>query len=123
MAEHRCSYSHCLHPGEKVEDSAAVIVNGRYYHWDCAQTRNELQEIRDIYLMKIDSNVHIPVLAKVINDLVFKYNQPIEYVRFGVKYYADHKTYIKSPFTLLYLRSNKIMKQKYEEAKTKEVAL
>ena len=115
---HKCSYTHCLHPNTLVGDDESVVINGKHYHWDCAQIKSDIQELRDMYIHHIDKNVKIPVLAKVLNDLVFKYNQPIEYLKFALKYYIDYKIKIKSPFTLLYLRTNKVMYKKYQ----KEVA-
>lgn len=115
MKTHKCAYVHCLHQGEPVGDDEAVIIGSRYYHWDCAQTKSDIQELRDIYVSRIDPNVKIPVLGKVLNDLVFKYDQPIEYLKFSIKHFADYGTKIKSPFTLLYLRTNKVMRLKYEK--------
>ena len=114
---HKCSYGHCLHPETEVGDNEAVIISGKYYHWDCAQVKNDIQELRDIYINRIDQKVKIPVLVKVLNDLVFKYNQPIEYIKYALKYYGDHGTVIKSPFTLLYLRRNPMMWRGYEKSK------
>lgn len=114
MIDHICAYNHCLHPGERVKDSEAVVIKGSYYHWDCAQTKSDINELKQLYISRIDNNVSVPMLAKVLNDLVLKYGLSIGYVRFAINHYADAKIRIKSPFTLLYLRTNKIMKQKYQ---------
>lgn len=115
MKTHKCAYAHCLHQGEPVGDDEAIIVSGKYYHWDCIQTKNDIQELRDMYLSGIDSNAKVPVLGKVLNDLVFKYNQPLGYLKYSIKHFIDYGTKIKSPFTLLYLRTNKVMQQKYQK--------
>ena len=115
--DHSCAYNHCLHPGSMVGDNEAVIDKGKYYHWDCLQVRNDIRELRDLYINGIDRNAKIPVLSKVLNDLVFKYDQPIEYIKFGIDYYIRHKITIKSPFTLLYLRKNKMMQREYSRHK------
>ena len=111
---HKCGYSHCLHPGLLLSDEEAVKEGKTFYHWDCLQLKNDIKEIRDIYMSRIDKTVSIPILAKVINDLVFKYNQPTDYIKYAINHYADYGIKIKSPFTLLYIRNNAIMKQKYE---------
>ena len=111
---HKCAYTHCLHPGELVEDSEAIKENGRYYHWDCIQTKYDIADLRDIYIDGINDQVKIPVLTKVLNDLVFKYGVSLDYLKFCLKYYAKNNILIKSPFTLLYLRKNDVMEEKYK---------
>jgi hypothetical protein len=115
--EYICSYSHCLHGGAKVKRSEAVVVGRRHYHWDCAAMKQELEEIRNIYAERIDANVSFPILSKVLNDLVFKYEVDIGYLKFAVNYYAEYKVKVKSPFTLLYLRKNDYMLDKWERYK------
>ena len=77
----------------------------------------DMTEIRSMYIDNIDKDVYVPQLSKVLNDLVFKYDQEIEYIRFAVDYYGQYKTEVKSPFALLYLRTNKYMKKKYNDNK------
>lgn len=115
--EYVCAYKHCLHHTEKVKASEAVVVGKKHYHWDCAATKQEIEEIRNTYIERIDNEVSFPVLSKVLNDLVFKYSMDIDYIRYAINYYADYKTKVKSPFTLLYLRNNDFMKKKWEKSK------
>lgn len=117
--EYKCGYSHCFHNGQKVKLSEAVKVGNKYYHWDCAATKQEIDDIRHIYLDEIDNTASFPILSRVLNDLVFKYDMDIDYIRFAVTYYADYHIKIKSPFTLLYLRNNDFMKRKWEQSKRK----
>ena len=115
--EYVCGYSHCLHHGEKVKSSESVVVGKKHFHWDCAATKQEIDVIRRIYFEEIDDKASFPVLAKIINDLVFKYELDVDYVAFAIRYYADHKTRIKSPFTLLYLRNNDFMLDRWNKSK------
>ena len=112
-----CAYNHCLHNGEKVPESSAVVIGGKHYHWDCAQTKNDIREIKNIYINHIDGDVNVPTLLKVINDLVFKYDLELDYIKFALRYYSKYHIKVKSPFTLLYLRKNDMMKRKYERQK------
>lgn len=118
--QYKCAYPHCYHGG-KVLESEAVVDKGKRYHWDCIKTKMDLAEIRTMYIDNIDENVYVPQLSKVLNDLVFKYNQDIEYIRFAIDYYGQYKTEVKSPFALLYLRTNRYMKRKYNDYKKIEV--
>lgn len=111
--EYVCAYPHCLHHGEKVKSSDSVVISKKHYHWDCAAMKQVISEIRDTYIKRIDENVNSSVLSKVLNDLIFKYELNTEYIEFAINYYADHKYKIKSPFTLLYLRENNVMKKKW----------
>lgn len=115
--EYVCAYKYCLHHGDKVKSSESVVVGKKHYHWDCATTKQEIEEIRNIYFEKIDSEASFPVLSKVLNDLVFKYNLEIDFIKFAVNYYANYKTKIKSPFTLLYLRNNEYMRKRWKANK------
>lgn len=115
--EYVCAYKYCLHHGEKVKSSESVVIKKKHYHWDCAATKQEIDELRNVYFERIDSKASFPVLSKVLNDLVFKYNLEIDYIRFALNYYADTKSRVKSPFTLLYLRNNDFMRKKWEISK------
>lgn len=112
--EYICAYKHCLHHGEKVKSSEAVIVGKKYYHWDCAAMRQELDAMKQTYLEQIDSNTSYPLLSKVINDLIFKYKLDPDYVKFAIDYYAKFHIKIKSPFTLLYLRRNPYIEERWK---------
>lgn len=115
--EYVCAYKYCLHHGNKVKSSEAVVLGKKYYHWDCAATKQEISEIRNIYIERIDNKASFSIVSKVLNDLVFKYNLEPEFIKFAVCYYADYKFKIKSPFTLLYLRKNNYMREKWERSK------
>ena len=52
--EYVCAYKHCLHHGQKVKSSESVIVGNKHYHWDCAATKQEIEEIRNVYYERID---------------------------------------------------------------------
>lgn len=116
--EYVCAYKHCLHHGEKVKSSESVVIGKKHYHWDCASIKQEIEEMRNTYYEKIDKDVSFPVLTKVLNDLIFKYELEVEFVKFAINYYADYKVKVKSPFTLLYLRKNDYMSEKWKK-KTK----
>ena len=116
---YKCAYTHCLHHGQKIPQSEAVEDNGKRYHWDCLQTKQDLTEIRRIYYEFIADDVKFPVLAKVLNDLIFKYEFDIDYIKFIVCFIAcnykskNHK--IKSPFTLISLaKEGQGIREKYE---------
>lgn len=112
--EYVCGYAHCLHNGQKVKESEAVILGKKRYHWDCALTKQEIEEIRSIYMNRIDEKADWRMVTKILNDLILKYGLEIDYVRYVIEYYADYGIKVKSPFSLLYLRTNSVMRRKWE---------
>lgn len=115
--ERVCAYKYCLHGKEKVKESEAVVIKNKYYHWDCATTKQEIEELRNTYFERIDRDASFPILSKILNDLVFKYDLEIDYIRYALNYYAEYKVKVKSPFTLLYLRNNDFMKKRWKYSK------
>lgn len=116
--EYVCGYTHCLHPGEKVNASSSVMVGNKRYHKDCNDVRKEIQEIKQIYIDQIDNSVNSALLSKVFNQLLFEKNGiSLDFLRFSIKFYAKSGTKLKSPFQLTYLPKNPYMKQKYEKYK------
>ena len=112
---YKCAYTHCLHGGEPVSASAAIVEKGKKYHWDCLDMKHQLAEIRKIYLQKIDQHADFRVLGKVLNDLVFKYEIEVDFIRFCLEFYVRTGVKIKSPFSLLYIRDNKGMRKRWEK--------
>ena len=43
--EYVCTYKYSLYHGEKVKDSESVVINKKYYHWDCAAMKQEILKI------------------------------------------------------------------------------
>ena len=75
-----CAYKYCLHHGERVKDSEAVILNKRHYHWDCAGMKQEILKCVDLYMTICEDKTKFPMVCKIINTLVFKYRVPIDFV-------------------------------------------
>ena len=67
-----------------MSPSEAVKMQNKYYHNDCIKTKQEIKEIRDIYYEYVSDTDSFPVVSKVINDLIFKENYEINYVKFIV---------------------------------------
>lgn len=103
----KCGYKHCWHESRDVLRESATKINGRYYHSDCAMIRTEINEIKQLYCIEVDKNVSIPLLAMVLNNLIFIKGVDTKYILFGLKDWIKYnKKLIKSPFTLYYLQDN-----------------
>lgn len=93
-----CAFKHCLHHGEKVKASEAVVIGNKRYHWDCAAMKQELKDCVDAYMECIEDKTQFPIATKIINTLVFKNKVPVEYIKKQIKasklYYADKPAYV-----------------------------
>ena len=68
----KCRYSHCLHESKELNAEDAVKVGkSAYYHKDCCQTKENIAEIADTFVKRVDKNVAYPLLTKTINNIVF----------------------------------------------------
>lgn len=109
--EYVCAYKYCLHPGEKVKASESVDVGRRHYHWDCAATRQQIEECVALYASYIEDKTQCPIARRAINSLVFKYKIPIEYVLNNIS--KSQRFYAGKPAHVLY----GMKKLYYEEMK------
>lgn len=127
MAEKQyvCGYAHCLHCGQKIPQSEAVAVGSRKYHWDCAAHKQQMERIRNTYFSELNEEVpdqkeekdKFKILGKVLNDLIYKNGEDIDYVEFCVNYYVSYKWKFKSPLMLRNLKGNKVMERKWKNSK------
>lgn len=95
-----CAYKHCLHHGEKVSNLESVVVNKRYYHWDCAAIKQEIKECADLYMKYIEDKSRYPAALNIINTLVFKNKVPVEFIMQNIKYSRQY--YADKPVQILY---------------------
>jgi hypothetical protein len=96
--EYVCGYSHCLHDGEKVKSSEAVVIGKKHFHWDCAELKQEITDCVNSYMDCIEDKTQYPTATRIINTLVFKNKVPIEYIAKNIKrsglYYKNKPTYV-----------------------------
>lgn len=95
-----CAYPHCLHHGEKVSSSEAVVIGKKYYHWDCATIKQEIQDCAQTYVEYMNEKSQYPIVLRIINTLVFKNSVPIEFVKKKIE--GSQKYYMYKPVYALY---------------------
>lgn len=98
-----CAYKYCLHHGEKVNSSEAVVIAKKHYHWDCAALKQEIRDCVDTYMDCIEDKTQFPVATKIINTMVFKNKVPVEFIKKSI---SDSKLYYaqKPPYVLYGIR-------------------
>ena len=98
--EYVCAYKHCLHHGEKVKASEAVMLSNKRYHMDCAALKQEIQYCVSAYMEYKEDKTEYPIASRIINTLVFKNNVPVEYIKNKIE--ASKKYYSERPVQALY---------------------
>lgn len=86
-----CAYKNCLHETNKISDDEEYIKEkSTYYHLDCYDCRRKINEIITIFAEQVNSNIVFTVLRRVINTLVFKQNNDVNFVLYAIKYAVNH---------------------------------
>ena len=98
--EYVCAYPRCLHHGERVLSSESVMIGKKHYHWDCATIKQEINECVDSYMQCIDDKTQYPIVARIINTLVFKNKVPTEFILKSIN--LSKKYYSEKPVQVLY---------------------
>lgn len=95
--EYVCAYPHCIHHGEKVSSSEAVVIGKKHYHWDCAALKQEIQDCANTYIEYTGDKTQYPMVMRIINTMVFKNQVPIEFIKKNINhsktYYRDRSVY------------------------------
>lgn len=118
--EYVCGYKHCLHAGEKVKQEEAKQSGSRYYHPDCLQQKNNMNDVKNLYYEHISKTVVMKNLMKVINNIVLEKHIDSEYLLFAMKYVISNHMTLNSPYGLYYIIDNKKVKSAWEKKKAKE---
>lgn len=97
--EYVCAYGkHCLHNGEKVKASEAVVLGNKRYHMDCAVMKQEIQDCANTYIGYVEDKTQYPMVLKIINTLVFSHHVPIDYIKKKIEssklYYSNKPAYV-----------------------------
>lgn len=108
----KCGYKNCLHGGT-VEESVAIRKGNRYFHKDCLDMTEKKQEIRDLYLEKINQLEVVKNLNAVINNILDVKKASPDLLLFALKYAISHNFKINSPYGLHYIINNKKIQEEY----------
>jgi hypothetical protein len=110
-----CGYAHCLHYGEKVSELNSVIVGKRRFHIDCANIKVIIDEIKDLYIEKINKHESAVKILGVINQMVFTKQIDPNFILFALKDLTDRKVTFKSPYSMHYFVKNNVLINKWRK--------
>ena len=116
-----CKYSHCLHNNREIEKEKAVRVGNAYYHSDCFKTKEDIEEVVNLFKTYINPNPVYAQLQSVIKNIIFVKGVQSDFLLFGLRYYIEHKIPLNYPQGLYYVIQNKDVANAYNKTKTKEV--
>ena len=112
----KCRYTHCKHKDDlRPPDEMVQGGRGTYYHPDCAEERDTINQIVDYYCNNVDDRVTISQLRSVINNIIFKKGVPAKELLFDLKYTHESGRKINSPLTLHYIITNKKVQHEYKK--------
>lgn len=107
----QCRYPKCkfLHETTSLNKNEAVTGGKKnyYYHPDCYHTMKTVNEIRDLFLQKIDRTLigkQVGMLVSTINNIVFTKNVDVDFLKFAIEYFIKNKPgALKHPAGLHYI--------------------
>ena len=110
---YKCNYTYCFCDYELNIDVQHAIHNNKHYHTECFKQKQDKEEIRKLYLEKINPKEVISSLNGVIQNIIHKKNISSDFLLFALKYCITNNIKIKYPAGLHYIVSDIKMKERY----------
>ena len=87
----QCRFKHCLHSSTEIKKDDEYVKNGStYYHKDCNELREALNDTVTLFMENVNNQVSVPELRKIINTLCFVDGMDIKYIKFAINYAVAH---------------------------------
>lgn len=116
----KCGYKQCK-LGNEVDKDIAVKKGNRYYHKECLQEINNKEEIRKLFLEKVNPQEVITSLNGVIKKLVNDKGISSEFLLFALRYVIKNKVQLNHAPGLFYIVNNEKIKQAYQKEKVNQM--
>ena len=119
---YQCAYTHCKHNTKEInpKDEGIISSGSRYWHKDCLDESLAIRDIIAIFYEEVNSDVIMSQLRRVVNNLVYDKGNDAEFIKFGLRYYLDHKIPINYPQGLYYVAQCKEVQDEWLKLKNKE---
>lgn len=108
----KCGYNKCLFDGEVTKEES-IRVGNRYFHKDCLKQKQDKEEIRNLYLEKINPTEVVKVLNAVINKIIHDKRVDSDFLLYSLKYAIQHNYNLNTPMGLYYIINDKKIKESY----------
>jgi hypothetical protein len=110
----KCRYQQCKFNGE-VDKKDAIQINNTYYHKACYEEKKDKEQIRSLFLEKINPNENKMLLNKSINQLVHDKNYDSKYIVYALEYAIKYNIKLSNAFGLHWLVTDEKIKKQYDE--------
>lgn len=87
---YKCGWSHCKHDSIITQDQNFLKEKTRYYHVDCLEQKQTIEDIITIFLEQINPDIVISTLRSIVNTMVFKQGEDEKYILFAIQYAVRH---------------------------------
>lgn len=114
----KCRYKFCRHNNE-VKKEDAIKEGNSYYCKNCYAEKIAKQQIEKYYLENLPPTT-LPILRKVINQLIHTNNYDADYVLFMVKKIHNNNFKINNPFGLINYCNNVKNLEEWQKKKINE---
>jgi hypothetical protein len=121
MKTFKCAYNQCKY-NKEVNEDVAVKKGSRYYHLDCLKESQNKNEIRKLFLEKINATEVVSGLNRTINNIVDVKGISSEFLLYALRYVINNKLPLNHAAGLYYIINNSKIKDSYQKEKSKIVA-
>lgn len=121
----KCRYCNCKHLSQDIDTAKEPYKKkgSKFYHEDCwilqeqmnqkdAQTKADIQLIRNLWIERINNTVVLSQLYQVLNEYIAR-GVSSEYLVFTVEYCIKNKCVLRYPYGLKYYIDNQEIKDAY----------
>ncbi len=115
----KCRWNHCRLGGEVDKDNAKV-VGKQYFHPECFEERENINEVIKLYTEKVDASPIMAQLRKAINDIIYKDGVDSAFLLFAFRYCLDNGWKFHSPFGLRYISKDVKVKIAWDKKRSEE---
>ncbi len=118
---HKCVFKYCKYQSKDILLDDFIKINDRYFHKECAEIYNNIEEIKKIYYEKISNTVVMSLLVNVINNIIFVKNIDSNYLLFAIKYAVNKNIKINYPQGLYYIIDNYKIKDAWKKKQISKI--
>lgn len=97
-------------------EEAVKVGKSSYYHQDCLEEKNTIDEIIALFLDKVNNGAPMSQLRRTINDIVYKKGTDAKFLLFGLKYFVTYKR-LNYPGGLYYVIQDKDVIREWDKYK------
>lgn len=111
----KCKYVHCKHESKDIPEGEEVKNGGGYWHKDCLDESLVIREIIKEFTERVNPNVVVAQLRRVINDIVYVKGIDAHLLYFGLMHYILNNIPLNYPGGLYYVLQNRDVQKEWNK--------